>query len=132
MPDAGRNALPDSGGSRSARRRGRGAVLATAALTVAVVAGTSVSADNGTDSAALRGAVDASAILVHLQALQDIADANGGNRAAGTSGYEASGAFVESTLGTAGYLVRRQNFRYDQFVETAPPTFASSPRCTTA
>ncbi|MEC5191722.1 hypothetical protein RCH17_002220, partial [Arthrobacter sp. MP_M7] len=53
------------------------------------------------------GGVDAGAVLaafrgrdmgVHLEALQRIADDNGGNRASGTSGYEASGRYVEEQL----------------------------------
>ena len=35
--------------------------------------------------------VDAEDVFVHLQALQDIADANGGTRASGTPGYDAVG-----------------------------------------
>ena len=46
----------------------------------------------------------------HLNALQDIADANGGNRAAGTSGYAASGDYVQGVLEDAGYTVTRQVF----------------------
>ena len=57
-----------------------------------------------------------SGILVHEQAFQDIADANGGTRAAGTPGYEASGAYVEDLLEDAGYNVTRQEFTYEQFI----------------
>lgn len=46
----------------------------------------------------------------HLQKFQQIADANGGNRAAGTSGHEASAAYVHSLLQKAGYDVSYQNF----------------------
>ena len=49
------------------------------------------SADNGVDSTALRNAVTVNGILAHEQALQAIANANGGTRAAGTPGFEASG-----------------------------------------
>ena len=41
----------------------------------------------------------------HLQALQDIADRNGGNRAAGTPGYDQSVEYVASTLSRAGFRV---------------------------
>ncbi|WP_378146917.1 M28 family metallopeptidase [Cnuibacter sp. UC19_7] len=54
--------------------------------------------------------VTAAAIMEHLQALQDIADANGGTRAIGTPGYEASAAYVESVLAAAGYETERQPF----------------------
>ncbi|WP_232666408.1 M20/M25/M40 family metallo-hydrolase [Pseudonocardia sp. TRM90224] len=41
--------------------------------------------------------------MAHLQALQKIADANGGNRAAGTRGYDASVEYVLGTLRGAGF-----------------------------
>lgn len=41
----------------------------------------------------------------HLQALQAIADRNGGNRAVGTPGYDQSVEYVASTLSRAGYRV---------------------------
>ena len=43
--------------------------------------------------------------FVHLEALQRIADENGGNRAAGSAGYEASVEYVVSTLRADGYDV---------------------------
>ncbi|WP_459385167.1 M20/M25/M40 family metallo-hydrolase [Arthrobacter humicola] len=48
----------------------------------------------------------------HLQALQRVADANGGNRAAGTSGYEESARYVEEQLRAAGYSPVRQTFSF--------------------
>ena len=67
------------------------------------------------------GAVDAGAVLAefrgrgmvdHLEALQRIADENGGNRASGTSGYEASARYVEEQLRAAGYNPVRQAFSF--------------------
>ena len=67
------------------------------------------------------GGVDARAVLEdfkgrgmvgHLEALQRIADDNGGNRMAGTSGYEESGRYVEEQLRAAGYTPVRQNFTF--------------------
>ncbi|MFD5623031.1 M28 family metallopeptidase [Streptomyces yangpuensis] len=46
----------------------------------------------------------------HLQKFQQIADANGGNRAAGTPGHAASAAYVHDTLKKAGYDVSYQDF----------------------
>jgi len=43
--------------------------------------------------------------LMHLQALQKIADEHGGNRAAGTRGYEASVDYVVGVLHGAGFDV---------------------------
>ena len=42
--------------------------------------------------------VTTKAVMRHLQALQYVADRNGGNRAATTPGYEASAQYVERTL----------------------------------
>ncbi|WP_312018502.1 M28 family metallopeptidase [Streptomyces sp. I05A-00742] len=46
----------------------------------------------------------------HLKAFQRIADAHGGNRAAGTPGHEASAAYVYRLLKRAGYRVAYQEF----------------------
>jgi Zn-dependent M28 family amino/carboxypeptidase len=61
-------------------------------------------------------AVTADGITKHLQALQDIADANNGNRAAGTSGHVASADYMEAKLKKAGYTTWRQPFSYDKTV----------------
>ncbi|MEV8536529.1 M28 family peptidase [Streptomyces sp. NPDC051211] len=50
----------------------------------------------------------------HLAAFQRIADANGGNRAAGTPGHEASAAYVHDTLKKAGYQVSYQDFEFHE------------------
>ncbi|UWX98001.1 M20/M25/M40 family metallo-hydrolase [Arthrobacter zhaoxinii] len=54
-------------------------------------------------------------VMRHLDGLQRAADANGGNRASGTPGYEASGRYIEKQLRRAGYKPVRQPFSYDQF-----------------
>jgi aminopeptidase S len=59
-------------------------------------------------SEALREAVAAVDIRAHLTELQRIADEHGGNRAAGTAGYDASVEYVASRLTAAGYVVERQ------------------------
>ncbi|KOU28096.1 amidohydrolase [Streptomyces sp. WM6372] len=46
----------------------------------------------------------------HLARFQQIAEANGGNRAAGTPGHAASAAYVHDTLRKAGYQVAYQDF----------------------
>lgn len=48
----------------------------------------------------------------HLKALQQVADANGGNRASGTSGYEESARYIEEQLRAAGYSPVRQTFSF--------------------
>ena len=53
----------------------------------------------------LAGKVTADGMLAHLRALQDIANANEGNRAAGTPGYDASVDYVAKTLRNRGFDV---------------------------
>jgi PA domain len=62
----------------------------------------------------------------HLQALQDIASASGGNRAAGTSGYDRSAEYVAERLKEDGYIVRLEEFEFPFFEERAPPVLVTS------
>ncbi|MEL3951626.1 MULTISPECIES: M28 family peptidase [Streptomyces] len=48
----------------------------------------------------------------HLEKFQEIADANGGNRAAGTKGHKASTKYVYDRLKKAGYKVSYQDFTF--------------------
>jgi Zn-dependent M28 family amino/carboxypeptidase len=84
------------------------AASGTAALLVGFAATSAGAAPVPPES--LAAAVSADSVLVHLEALQEIADANGGNRAVGTSGYEQSGEYIESVLVAAGYTPVRQVF----------------------
>jgi Zn-dependent M28 family amino/carboxypeptidase len=63
------------------------------------------------DSAALRAAVTLDNVRAHQFALQAIADANGGTRAVGTPGFDASVRYVAGQLVDAGYAVRQDFFR---------------------
>ncbi len=63
----------------------------------------------------------------HLEALQEIADANGGNRAAGSPGYEASLDYIEEALEAAGYDPVRQPFSYDRYDFTSASLERVSP-----
>lgn len=58
----------------------------------------------------LRAAIEVADIRGHLEELQAIADANGGNRATGTAGFDASVEYVAERLANAGYDVERQEF----------------------
>ena len=99
------------------RRLGIG-VGATVAAGAMIVVGATIPAQaaNGTDTSALRAAVSAAGIIEHLEEFQAIADANDGNRAAGTSGHVASAEYVEAQLEAAGYEPWRQEFSYDKTV----------------
>ncbi len=63
--------------------------------------------------------VNADDAFEHLQALQDIADANGGTRASGTPGYDASADYVAGLMEDAGYSVERQEFSFFSYEEVS-------------
>jgi Zn-dependent M28 family amino/carboxypeptidase len=69
----------------------------------------------------LRAAVTAAAIRRHLDALQEAADGNGGNRAAGTRGYDASVGYVADQLRQAGYEPEIQRFDATMARNRTPP-----------
>lgn len=98
---------------KQSRKLRRAAIAASIGLTAAL-APPAVAAKPA-DSADLREAVSAANIKTHLNAFQEIATANDGNRAAGTSGYEASADYIEDQLKAAGYDTRRQDFMYEQY-----------------
>ena len=88
------------------------AAAITAIATAGITAGATTASAEPTDSAKLRREVSPAKIFNHLQALQGIADANGGTRASGTPGYEASAQYVEKRLKKAGYETDRQYFPF--------------------
>jgi Zn-dependent M28 family amino/carboxypeptidase len=59
-------------------------------------------------------------VRAHQQALQAISDANGGTRAAGTAGYEASVDYADSVFSSAGYIVTRQDFTFTNYRQLSP------------
>src|SRR5918998_4501109 len=63
----------------------------------------------------LVAAVTGDGAFRHLEELQRIADANGGNRALGTPGYDASVEYVARTLRDAGYTVETPEFSASSF-----------------
>lgn len=63
-------------------------------------------APNPNLAADLARSVTVDAMMVHLQQLQQVADANGGNRAEGTSGYDASADYVAKVLKDRGFEVQ--------------------------
>ena len=65
--------------------------------------------------------------LRHVQALQEIADAYEGNRAAGTPGYDRSAEYVANQLRNAGYKVRLEEFTFPFFDEQSPPLLVAGP-----
>jgi Zn-dependent M28 family amino/carboxypeptidase len=59
----------------------------------------------------------------HLDALQQIADDNSNNRAAGTPGSDASMAYVEEILTSHGYTVWTQDVELEYYQENSDPYF---------
>ena len=79
----------------------------------------------------LRASIKTNAVIKHLQALQDIADDNDGNRAAGQPGYRKSVSYVAKALKGYGWSVKREQFAFDAFFEDEPSVFertSPSPR----
>jgi Zn-dependent M28 family amino/carboxypeptidase len=67
--------------------------------------------------------VTVAALRGHQAALQAIADANGGTRASGTPGYDASAAYVLSQLDNNYFTVTSQPFQFPYFQELSDPEF---------
>ena len=67
----------------------------------------------------LLNCVDGDDASVHLEALQAIADANGGTRESGTPGYDESADYVADLLEDAGYEIERQVFDFSLFTENS-------------
>jgi Zn-dependent M28 family amino/carboxypeptidase len=109
--------------------RGRliGAGLALALVTTAVptAAASAAPSENGCNNREMNqinkllDCVDADDVFVHLDALQAIADANGGTRASGTPGYDQSADYVANLLEDAGYEIERQEFSFSLFTENS-------------
>ena len=65
--------------------------------------------------------IRAAGLREHLRALQEIAEENDGNRAAGTPGDEASVDYVAERLREAGWRVSLQTVTFPYFDERSPP-----------
>ncbi len=118
--------------SRLSRTTVAAATLATATALVLPLSSTAAAGASDPTSEDLQDHVRLSGVLQHLEAFQDIADTNGGNRAAGLPGYAASADYVADRMRAAGYDVAQQEFEFDFFQETAEPEFAqTAPDATT-
>ncbi|NAZ86300.1 M20/M25/M40 family metallo-hydrolase [Kineococcus indalonis] len=106
----------------------RSTLLPTAALAVGalVLPAAPAAAVDRVPTQRLRDAVTVNGILGHARVLQRTADAEGGTRASGTPGYEASARYVERTLLAAGYDVRLQEFTFPFFQELTPTSLAQT------
>ncbi|MEV0698452.1 M28 family metallopeptidase [Saccharopolyspora sp. NPDC050389] len=90
-------------------KRSAAALAATcAAALLTVTPASAAPADLGSQ-------INGNAVNRHLIALQRIADQNGGNRASGQSGYEASVDYVAGKLRGAGFDVTTPEFTYQAY-----------------
>ena len=97
--------------------------LAVSAVVIAALIGapSAVAAPPDVDSTRLEQLVTVQGITEHQQALQHIADLNGGTRYTRTPGFTASAAYVKATLEQAGYDARYEMFNMPEWKENAPP-----------
>lgn len=116
---------------RFSSRRGAVAVAAATGLLIPSVAGT-VQADDHRDGpiARLVQAVTLDNTLGHLRHFQQIADVNGGTRAAGSTGHAASAGYVAGQLEAAGYDVEYQPFEFLYFDDPEPVLERVEPEAT--
>ena len=119
-----------------ATRRGSTALVLTALLALAACGGGSGAAGQQTAPAPppssdpaptgdpglarrLAEQVTGDGAYARLEELQRIADANGGNRASGQPGYDASVEYVAGALRQAGFSVETPSFPFDTFAAQA-------------
>ncbi|PID61166.1 MAG: aminopeptidase [Gammaproteobacteria bacterium] len=100
--------------------------VVTAGLAAAALMGAAATAQAGVevDTTALEEAVSTEGIKVHLDAFQQIADENDGNRASASEGHLQSIAYVGRLLSLAGYKVNAQFFPYAYFEELDDAEFS--------
>src|SRR4051794_19175973 len=114
-------------------------VVVAAAIGFALVAGSdggtvkgahreAATASTGASGSALARAVTVDGLVEHLRALQRIANANGGTRAAGSPGDRASERYVASRLRAAGWRVHLQPVRFPYSAQRKPPRLEADGR----
>ena len=100
------------------------AALVVGSLVILVGVGAAAADSTAPRSAAQRPDVKipVAGIREHLVALQAFANRHGGNRLAGTAGYDASARYVATRMRAAGYNVRFQEFDFPLVVDRSPPS----------
>ena len=97
------------------------ALAASVALSAAPVAFADDDDDDRGSTRGLRKAVTTKGINEHLKAFQFHGDLNGGNRAGGSPGYEASANYVTARLQRKGYTVTNDFFEFVYNADRTPP-----------
>ena len=95
---------------------------AVATMAAALVLTPSALAVDEVNTKKLRKGVTTAGVLEHMRTLQRLANANDGNRAATTSGYDASLDYVERRMKRAGYEVSRDEFPFAAWEQVGPAT----------
>ena len=103
---------PSDSGPDDSGRQSAGAARTAAPPATPSAAATQLKPVSTVDARTVLAAFKSRGMTDHLKALQSIADANGGTRASGTSGYEESAKYVEDQLRAAGYSPVRQTFSF--------------------
>ena len=96
-------------------------LAACAAVLAMLIAPAGAVAQSDVDSTRLESLVTVEGIHEHQQALQNIADLNGGTRYTRTAGFTASANYVKATLEKAGYDAKFSMFNMPEWEETAAP-----------
>jgi Zn-dependent M28 family amino/carboxypeptidase len=100
---------------------------ALALLTASALAVTPLSAAQAaTPKGKLPKLVTLAAVRHHQLNLQKIADANGGNRAAGLPGNQITIKYIVDQLNRAGYTPQVQDFTFNSWQELSDPVFAET------
>jgi len=97
------------------------ALAASVAVSAAPVAFADDDDDDRGSTRGLRNAVTTKGINEHLKAFQFHGDINGGNRAGGSPGYEASANYVTARLERKGYTVTDDFFEFVYNADRTPP-----------
>ena len=105
------------------RRFGASFLVVTSALAL-IGAPASADDDDRLTSKQLTKAVTIDGIREHQAAFQAHADDNGGTRAGGSPGYEASANYIVERLEAVGYEVTSQWFDFVYNADNTPPTFS--------
>ncbi|SHN65395.1 PA domain-containing protein [Geodermatophilus obscurus] len=107
----------DSRRARMVALGAAGAMALAGTVAVAAPAGAAQACEQRTNNtvAKLTDCVTLDGVMEHLEAFQGIAEDNGGNRASGTPGYDASVDYVEQRLKGAGWSVTTQSFDFPFF-----------------
>jgi Zn-dependent M28 family amino/carboxypeptidase len=95
-----------------------------ACMAASLLLAPAASAIDRVDTKKLRKGVTLDGILEHTRVFQNIAIANNGNRAATTTGYDASVEYVTNRLRAAGYNVRHDEFDFPMWEQNGPATLA--------